>query len=224
MKDDKKSISPFFAFVLFPLLISAIWEKILSPLFDSAMEGILSISNSLMVYISDNIYAQISNGITDRFSSMVCSCLFGLLGAFTLLTISTSHELYKSYQSSFLSICKNDKPTMIETNIDESEKTFDSPEERAFYQFTKYRFLFFCAVSMAIFSHIFFFTFLIKQSYVSETSVKLTNNIEIVSPYVSELEYKQLKSDFHSMQSRSDYDNLVLRLETIGSENHLQLK
>ncbi len=80
------------------------------------------------------------------------------------------------------------------------------------------------SVVFAVIARLFALTFLIQQSYVTETALKLTNNIEIVSPYVSDLEYKQLKSEFHSMQSRSDYDNLVFKLDSIGSENHLRLK
>jgi hypothetical protein len=84
--------------------------------------------------------------------------------------------------------------------------------------------LFLPSVVFAVIARLFALTFLIQQSYVTETALKLTNNIEIVSPYVSDLEYKQLKSEFHSMQSRSDYDNLVFKLDSIGSENHLRLK
>ncbi len=212
MNDNKKSLNPFVSLIFLPLLISAVWEKILSPLFDRVLEGILSISNSLFTSISNHIYTEISNGVMDRYSSVVCSCLFGAFCAVTLFSLSNSYELYQS--------------TLLDTSSDDASKndSDDNEQELTLYQFAKYKFLFSSSIIFAVIAHLFCLAFLTQQSYVTETALKLTNNIEIVSPYVSDLEYRQLKSEFHSMQSRSDYDNLVLKLDSIGSENHLRLK
>lgn len=212
MNQNRKPLNPFISLIFLPLLISAIWEKILSPLFDRVLESVLSISNSLFTSISNHIYTEISNGVMDRYSPVVCSCLFGAFCAVTLISLSNSYALY---QSTLLDT-PSDNDLKNDPNIDEKEHTL--------YQFAKHKFLFCSSIIIAVIAHLFALTFLIQQSYVTETALKLTNDIEIISPYISDLEYKQLKSDFHSMQSRFDYDNLVLRLETIGSENHLRLK
>lgn len=212
MNQNKKPLNPFISLIFLPLLISAIWEKILSPLFDRVLESVLSISNSLFTSISNHIYTEISNGVMDRYSPVVCSCLFGAFCAVTLFSLSNSYMLY---QSTLLDT-PSDNGLRNDPNVDE--------KENALYQFSKHKFLFYFSIIIAVIAHLSALTFLIQQSYVTETALKLTNDIEIVSPYISDLEYKQLKSDFHSMQSRFDYDNLVLRLETIGSENHLRLK
>ena len=52
----------------------------------------------------------------------------------------------------------------------------------------------------------------------------LTSNIEIVSPYISDLEYKYLKSKFHSMENRDDYNNLISELTVLGESYSLKLK
>lgn len=212
MNDNKKPLNPFVSLIFLPLLISAVWEKIASPLFDHALEGILSISNSLFTSISNHIYTEISKGTMDRYSPVVCSCLFGAFCAATLLSLSNSYTLYQS--------------TLLDTPSDNDLKNDPDVDKKelALYQFAKYKFLFSSSIVLAVIAHLFAFTFLIQQSYVTETALKLTNNIEIVSPYVSDLEYRQLKSEFYSMHSRSDYDNLVFKLETIGSEHHLRLK
>ena len=49
-------------------------------------------------------------------------------------------------------------------------------------------------------------------------------NIEIVSPYISDQEYKQLKSDFFLIKTKDDYDNLQKELEIISENNQVDLK
>lgn len=49
-------------------------------------------------------------------------------------------------------------------------------------------------------------------------------NIEIVSPYISDQEYKQLKSDFYTIEGKQDYDVLHDKLELIAENNELTLK
>lgn len=46
-------------------------------------------------------------------------------------------------------------------------------------------------------------------------------SIEIVAPYISDVEYKTLKSNFYRMSSREDYLNLVSQIDTIMDENGL---
>lgn len=58
----------------------------------------------------------------------------------------------------------------------------------------------------------------------AEQATRLTNNIEIVSPYISDLEYKQLKSDFYTMETYEDYSLLVNSLSEIAEDHSLKLK
>lgn len=51
-----------------------------------------------------------------------------------------------------------------------------------------------------------------------------TNNIEIVAPYITDDEYKQLRSDFFQIDSKADYDNLINKISAIAEKKHLQLK
>lgn len=80
-------------------------------------------------------------------------------------------------------------------------------------------------VSLAVYVLIAFLFFsLASSSYVNTEITRLTNNIEIVSPYITDLEYKQLKSSYHSMASRTDYDSLNASLQEISVQYGIQLK
>lgn len=48
--------------------------------------------------------------------------------------------------------------------------------------------------------------------------------IEIISPYISENEYRQLKSDFYSIENKNDYDSLLREIQRIADENLINLK
>jgi hypothetical protein len=52
----------------------------------------------------------------------------------------------------------------------------------------------------------------------------MTNNIEIISPYVSDIEYKKFKSDFHTIQCSRDYEDLAQALQSIADAHSIPLK
>lgn len=221
---DKKTKSTIVSFVFWPLFVTALWEKILSPLFDDGLELVLSVSNRLFTNISDRIYTDISNGLVDKFPSILCSCFFGVLCAITIYFLFESHEMYKSYWLSFQNKhSKKIQNNKLNSDSDDSQD-LANPQSLELYELSKRKFLFCSFFLIAIIVHLACFYSLSRQSYVQDTALRLTNNIEIVAPYISDLKYKQLKSEYHLMQSRSDYDNLVSELESIGLENNLPLK
>ena len=72
--------------------------------------------------------------------------------------------------------------------------------------------------------YIVFILFLLTTNFINKTITRTTNNIEIVSPYITDNEYKKLKSDFHSMKNSIDYKELTQNLESIAKENAIKLK
>ncbi|MEY8265132.1 hypothetical protein AALA79_01945 [Lachnospiraceae bacterium 64-25] len=198
--------------VIIPILISAIWEKFLSPFLDFVMDKFLFVFNKIFTNFSNNIYKEISYGVIDKYSPIIFSIIMGCLCAYALVTTSEAHRLYKKSIQKF--VYKKSSNDTYEA-FDESEYSFVIQKSKFFYRFT---------IFIAIIAHIFTFFYLAKNAYIRENSLKLTCNIEIVSPYVSDSEYKQLKSSFHSMQSRSDYEELVDTLKAIGEKYELNLK
>ena len=51
-----------------------------------------------------------------------------------------------------------------------------------------------------------------------------TNNIEIVAAYISDYDYKILKSNFHTISSRSDFDSFNRLLTEYADKAGIKLK
>lgn len=60
--------------------------------------------------------------------------------------------------------------------------------------------------------------------FINECKTTSLCNIEIVSPYISDVEYKQLKSTFYSIQTKDDYINFTEAINKIGEQYSLDLK
>lgn len=63
-----------------------------------------------------------------------------------------------------------------------------------------------------------------KYTLVNQVQTTTLSNIEIVSPYITDIEYKTLKSKFYSMNSSADYDMIVYELQNIANINNIDLK
>ena len=81
-----------------------------------------------------------------------------------------------------------------------------------------------------ILQSIFKFTYLLVIAYnyliisLASTIARDTiTNIEIVAPYITDMDYKQLRSEFFQMDSKSDYEDLVNKISTIAEFHNLQL-
>lgn len=64
---------------------------------------------------------------------------------------------------------------------------------------------------------------LLTDIQVSQTASRIEHNIEIVSPYITDQEYKVLKSNSYSMKTMDDYNLLNEALEDVAEQHHLQL-
>ena len=62
-----------------------------------------------------------------------------------------------------------------------------------------------------------------KQIYILGLSTNATVNIEIVSPYITDIEYKQLKSSFHLIKTQDDYEKLLDKIQDIADANKINL-
>ena len=66
--------------------------------------------------------------------------------------------------------------------------------------------------------------FISLTNYVNLSETRIQNNIEIIAPYISELEYKELKSEWHSIENYSDYNALMNIIDEYGEDNELLLQ
>lgn len=63
-----------------------------------------------------------------------------------------------------------------------------------------------------------------RASFIFATQTHTLNNIEIVAPYITSQEYKKLKSNYYSIQTKDDYDELSQTIKSIAQDNKLTLQ
>ena len=200
-------------------IIALFIGKIMEPLFTYIFSFLLNIGGSLITYISNSTYREISNGYSEQSASstfyLVYLCIFCVLG-YMVTDIAKEYQTIKSkinqitnpaHTSKNNSVIPSESPTQ---NIEKVKKKIK----------LSYLYLIIIFVFLLI-SLIFFYG---RSNFIRNKTITLTNNIEIVSPYISDAEYKQLKSKFHSMETQSDYGALMKELETIADEYSLKLK
>lgn len=65
------------------------------------------------------------------------------------------------------------------------------------------------------------FGIFMSNSFAHQTSKRTLRDIEIVAPYISDIEYKTLKSDFYRIDSKDDYISLTNQIEKLMDEYDL---
>lgn len=63
-----------------------------------------------------------------------------------------------------------------------------------------------------------------QHAFTESRAIKLNSNIEILSPYVTDTDYKMLKSKFRSIDSKDSYDLLNDELDILAKVHGLKLK
>lgn len=63
-----------------------------------------------------------------------------------------------------------------------------------------------------------------KRMFAARISLSCADNIEVVAPYISDVEYKFLRSRFRLIETKSDYDSLIVDINEIAESNNVKLK
>lgn len=191
-------------------IVSAISEKALSDLFDKIWDNLFSGNN----LISDWIYMRIAEGTTVNLTFY----LFIVLGIYIVKKIGDSYPKSRCSSKKCKKKCGScDKPliyglvTVIKRRI---KRLIPNRRKRdRFYKMVK-------IVPVLLL----FIVFLTLTNYINHSVVKISNNIDIVSPYISINEHNELRSMFLSMKSRGEYEQLCEKLDTIARDNQLELQ
>ena len=196
----------FISALLIGILATALWEKFISPFCTYIYIHISSLIEIFIKTFSNSTYKEISNGYDDSYSLyIIMIILLTYLGLMTILNFS--YLFQKHIDKVIEKIEENDSPSKILNQL--NKKT-------TFYKTIK---------------NVFFFIFILcflyiigDLTFVNQCKTKSLCNIEIVSPYVSDIEYKQLKSTFYSIQTKDDYINFTENINEIGEKYALNLK
>lgn len=189
----------------------------IQPLTNCFFPKVIEILTFINTSFSDSIYREIpytttarSNLLTMQFSFFV---IFFLLLSFLSLFYSFN-QIYKNLFAALDTSSPNENISTLEKK--RAINFFENPYIIKIISLLEYIFLFFLILQ---------FTFMcVKDMYIKEKASNLSINMEIVSPVLSEYEYKQLRADFYSIDNKKDYDNFVNFLEVIATENDITLK
>lgn len=208
-------------------VIALIITKVSDPLSEFLFTNFLNIGGSIITYVSNSTYREISNGFSEQSSSVVLYFVFLLLivlleGIYLFFFLQfkiRKNELNKSFTSNddSTAISENSNDVTSDNLHEQGIKSFKKRERANIFYLLKRTFL--CLFLLFILTY-----FYGQSNFIRNKTIALTNNIEIVSPYISDIEYKQLKSKFHSMETQSDYNELMEKLEDIATEYSLKLK
>ena len=205
--ESQKKNGKFLLTIFISLFFTPIIEKLLTNIYNEFVHKILSLSNVFSLFVSSFFYSRISEGVYINISFYI----FIIIIALILIKI-----IYPHIPNKFPCGIKKIEKCGKKSSCGLSKRT---------------KCLVICAVNHRIVKsfvlaiiYIVFILFLLTTNFINKTITRTTNNIEIVSPYITDNEYKKLKSDFHSMKNSIDYKELTQNLESIAKENAIELK
>lgn len=199
------------------ILGSAIWEKIISPLSSYIFFKISNIFSNMEQNFSDSLYRQISSSTSLNGFESVLSLIFFMLLLTCLILCKVNKRL-----KNLIMITKYGESYI--TYLEETDDDFSDYDDGKFALFKN-------SIAFLICMIILTFTLMIstlymtgKITFIQKAKTNTLANIEIVSPYIEDIEYKTLKSNFYSISSEDDFNNLTNELQSIAEENNIKLK
>lgn len=196
--------NPVICSIAVGLLTSALWQAFFSPLFASIYVFISSLIDKFITTFSDSTYREISNGFNDSYAVYIL--IFILYAYFLVAFIPYSFHIAEKIKSISLFSSLQNK--------DESQKVIEKRHK-----------LLNLLIAFSMLSSFLVSVYLIGNLiYITNCKTKSLTNMEIISPYISDLEYKQLKSSFYLIQNKDDYDAFTSTLDELGKKYSLNLK
>lgn len=186
-------------------------ERLFTPVYDAILYNILSAQNTGLKFLSDFLYSRISEGVYVNIPFYIFIVLISFFLGYLMHNITISYKSNSSCcDSPLITTCSKRK----ELNLLFRFRCFLlHPKSSKLLAFSGY-----------IALYLFFFLFLLTTNFVNLNITKLTNNIEIIAPYISNQEYKILKSNYHSISSRSDFDSFNNLLIEYAEKADVKLK
>lgn len=201
-KTSKKAV---ISALLIGILGSAIWEKILSPFCTFIYIKLSSLIDEFNTSFSNNAYCEISKGYDD---SIVVTLLYRSITIILLLLL-----LFYFYY-----IVNRETTSLTPNNNEIINRIYKKNNLKM--QLIKLVIFF----SLLCFLLIIFVYWVGSLTFIVHCRTTSLCNLEIICPYISDLEYKELKSSFYSIQTKEDYEAFTNAIKEIGEKYSLNLK
>ncbi|MCM1065739.1 MAG: hypothetical protein NC420_14995 [Eubacterium sp.] len=191
--------NPFLSTLLVGILATALWEKFISPFCTYIYIHISSLFETFMTSFSNDTYRSIANGFNDSNSVyvilIILSSYLGLVTSFIIFPMFFKHQTNLTHKA--------------ENQTSKTKKFFSS------------KIIVILLFSIFVFCYIYIIGNII---FVTNCKTNSLCNLEIISPYISDEEYKQLKSTFYCIETKVDYINFTTIINEIGEKYSLNLK
>lgn len=204
-KPSKKTILSTLSALFIGVLGCAIWEYIISPLCTFIYAKISYLIDKFTVTFSNSTYSEISKGcntspIDEITISMVLILLF-----FSCIFLS------------YFYLFQGNKKTQ---DYIENSYTLDN-----LAQIKKHNNRIYLTLKISLYiSMMILMYWKGNNTFINQCKTSSLCNLEIICPYISDLEYKKLKSSFYSIQTKEDYEIFTNTVKEIGAKYSLSLK
>lgn len=218
-------------------ILAFIVGKFLDPLFTYCYSLLINTGGAIIKQLSDSTYKQISNGYSEQPSFFIlyivillASALFANFFSSIKQSYTLEKEKYNTYKKALNIIntpIDEDSPQLVIPSSDTEpalQKDAKTLEKEVITIFNRIKKEFFIITFMMFLLYGYIFFSYSRNLYINSKITSITNNIEIVSPYITDVEYKRLKSQFHTMENSDDYDSLNFLLSDIAEKNSVKLK
>lgn len=216
------------------LLFGAVLSWIVAVILQPILEFLLDKGYQFLGFLSDKIYQAISTG-GDGLVSLAVFYLLYMMCTVKLTDLFTSHQtVYKELLSALSqrelelhSLSYEFYGTTMPSNTPsdkEISQKFEQTQEKISLRKREAKRNHVILTTLLVTLYIVFLLYYASVLFIHNKATMLTNNIEIVAPYVSDIEYKTLKSNFHSIQNQGDFNRLANELSRIANEHSLSLK
>lgn len=220
----KNSNFPYDMFVgIATSVISAlILSWVITPLSNWFFPKLLQIASKFSGTFEDYVYKRAAHITVESSSTLtlivVYMTLYYVIWIVYYISFRTKERVY-DLPDELIDILQPDEPDTETADISLEEEIKESEQNKK--RVKRIHML----LSLSLFIGVLTASFMIMfQIYVSSISSKTLKRIDIAAPYISDQEYKQLKSDFFMIENKSDYDNLQKNINAIFEVNQLDLK
>lgn len=213
---NKLNRSEYFKAIITGVLSTLLISWIITPATNWIFPKILHILDCFSSSFSDDIYRSIVVASDTGLILTILLISLIIFYFFIFFSIQLIHFLNCEYESTLPDNLKSQ--SRIATKIFKNGKKDLKSQHKTFKKISLFSYF---SLGLILFSMCFI---AMRQIYISGISSKAHANIEIVAPYISDQEYKEIKSNFYRIDSKDSYEQFNTRLSIIANENSLELK
>lgn len=210
------------------ILLTYFFTKILDPVCEMFYSIILDIGDSIFTSFSNSTYRAIADGLSEQGSYTILYIMFILVSMYAGNLLGQSDAIYRANCKEYERLETKIKflSTPCDSEIQKSPTpTFEEQlegQKNTINKLKKSNVLFHKLSKIGIIILIVLFAFLYsRQNFIHAKSVAALNSIEIVSPFISDSEYKHFKSRFYLIQNKQDYESLIDEIHSIMIDNNI---